>query len=120
MGVMELDLGALDLIIVQKRWNKINLKKNQRFEARHVIEITEVLEENNGIKLNPLFEFDFRKNKLKKKNPSLKVKEKIKRAFNFTERQLKKELKKREKFLEKAAREKWQAKEFFQSVQEEF
>lgn len=105
LGLMEMDLSALDLIVVQKRWTKIDSRKKTRQELRRVIEIAEVIEGKNNAELNPLFEYDFKKDCLKKSRESQKVCQKIMNTFSLTKKQLEKELRKRKKLLEKARAE---------------
>jgi hypothetical protein len=101
LGLMEMDLHAIDLLLVQKRWDSINLERGIKKEERHLIEASEIINEKGKIKLNTLFEFDFEKKKLIRKNKSVRVKNKIKQCFGFSEKEYYKKLKERIKFLEK-------------------
>lgn len=116
LGLMEMDLNAIDLVLVQKRWNSINLEKGIKREERHVIEASELLNEEGKTKLNTLFEFDFKKKKLAKKNSSVRIKNKIKQCFGLSEKELKKELKKRKFFLEKLQGKNISLKEFHEKT----
>jgi len=118
LGIEEMDLTAIDLILIQKRWNSIDLNKGIKREERHLIEASEIIETEGKIKLNVLFEFDFKKRKLKKKNESLRVKEKIKRCFNFSEKELKNTLKKRKKLIEKMKGQNLSLEKFFEKISE--
>jgi len=113
--VKEFDLNAIDFILIQKRLTKINLNKNIRTEVRHVIELTEIIQN----KLNKLFEFDFKKKKLKKINESIKVKEKIMQAFSFNEKEFEKELIKRINFFEENKDKNLTLNEFNELLQKE-
>ncbi|PIN99016.1 MAG: hypothetical protein COT90_01500 [Candidatus Diapherotrites archaeon CG10_big_fil_rev_8_21_14_0_10_31_34] len=118
LGLMEMDLSSIDLVLVQKRWNSINLEKGIKREERHVIEVSEIMNKEGKAELNILFEFDFTKKKLNKKNDSIRIKNKIKQCFGFNEKELEKELKKREKFLEKMKGKNISLKEFHEKTSE--
>jgi len=77
-GVLEQDIGSIDLIINQRRYNEYN--KDQIIERRKIMEISEVVFDNTKQKifLNKLFEYDSKKNILIKKNNSLKLINKFK------------------------------------------
>ncbi len=117
-GIEENSLGCLDLIIVQKRLNKIDQNKKIRKEERKVVELCEVLKDNKEIKLNPLFEYNFNEEKLIKKNESKRIVEKIKKTFSLNENQIKKMIKQKEKIIEKLSG-KVTFQEFFEIVEQE-
>lgn len=119
LGVMEMDLDSIDLIVTQKRWTKIGIKKNVKREVRMVTEITEVVNENGEIKLNNLFELDLKKNVLLKKCDSFKVMQKICSTFGLTEKQVQVHLKKRVSFLKKIVNQNLSLEEFFRVVNSE-
>lgn len=96
-GINEMDISAIDLIIVQKRWSRIG----KELLERKIIEMAEPLLGEKGIELNYLYEFDFEKNKLLKKNDSKKFAPKFLQSFGLKENKIKKELKKRANFLKK-------------------
>jgi archaeal flagellar protein FlaI len=99
-GVLENDLGAVDLIVNQRRYNKYN--NNVFREYRTVFEISEVLFENNKIILNTLYEFDISKDKLIKKNNSIKIFKKLQITYGInTYKELNKLLKSKEKEISK-------------------
>ncbi|MDO8537654.1 MAG: ATPase, T2SS/T4P/T4SS family [archaeon] len=108
-GINEMDISAIDLIIVQKRWSKIG---KESVLERKIVEITEPLLGEAGIRLNCLFEFDFGKNKLLKKNNSKRFSAKFLQSFGLKESKIEKELKKRKKLLESVASKKLSIKEF--------
>ncbi|MFH1588857.1 MAG: ATPase, T2SS/T4P/T4SS family [Candidatus Diapherotrites archaeon] len=101
MGVQEQDLNSIDLIIVLRRIAKGNIKSNKLTEKRKVIEVAEMLEAENKIKLNKLFEFDFKKDKLIRKNESIRIMKKILETFNCGAEELRKALDERKDFFEK-------------------
>ncbi len=80
-GVLETDLGAIDLIIIQRRYNKYS--KGKTIDLRNITEICEVIFDGYKIVLNKLFEYDISKKKLVKVNDSVKIFEKFKMAFDF-------------------------------------
>ncbi len=105
-GVIENDLGVIDLIIVQRRYNKYN--KGKVSDLRNVTEICEVIFENNKPVLNRLFEFDINKDKLVKVGTSKKLFDKFRIAFGVKNQlELNKLFKKQNKsllyFLDKCA-----------------
>ena len=103
-GVLENDLGAVDLIVNQRRYNKY--KNNCFREYRTVFEICEVLFENNKVKLNILYEFDVSKDKLMSKNNSIKIFEKLKITYGInTYKELNKLLKSKSKEISKKLEE---------------
>ncbi len=116
LKVMEMDLTSIDLIIIQKRWNKIDLKNNSKKEIRKIIEITEILESQKEVELNTLFKFNYEKNCLEKTNESKKVKTKIMQCFGLKEKELNSELLKRRKFLEKLVEEKKSNEEILEKI----
>ncbi len=80
-GVLETDLGVIDLIITQRRYNKY--LKGKSIDLRNITEICEVIYKDGKISLNVLFYFDIYKNKLIKVNDSIKIYEKLKFAFDI-------------------------------------
>jgi len=101
LGILEQDINALDLIIVQRRWTKIDLEKKGRKEVRRIVEIAEVIEKDERAAINTLFRFDYKKDFLQKENESVKIKEKIMNAFSFDEKSYKKALQRKKKELSK-------------------
>jgi Flp pilus assembly CpaF family ATPase len=77
LGMLEQDLNALDLIIVQRRWNIYNLEKNQKSEVRKIVSISEIVD-GNPIEL---FAYDYKKDKWTKVNESKRLKSKIEITF---------------------------------------
>lgn len=99
LGVLEMDLASIDLILVQKRWNSIDLASNARTEVRRVIELSEVVMQQGRAGLNTLFEFDYAGKTLQKKNESTRLREKLCRTFGLSEAALGEELARRERLL---------------------
>ena len=115
LGVNEIDIPAIDIIIVQKRWNKIANGRTSG-EERHTTEICEVSENDGRVELNKLFEFSFESKRIVKKNESTKLSEKIMNSFGIDRPMMKKELGKRRKWLEKKSGQQIAMQEFFGEV----
>ncbi len=99
MGVPETDMSALHLMLIMKRWKD----KKEGKEVRKVVEVSEV-EWNSGksnyqAKPRILYQYDFGKRKLVKKNKSLL----LKKLSDVMEINAKSELKKRSKFIERTS-----------------
>jgi type II secretory ATPase GspE/PulE/Tfp pilus assembly ATPase PilB-like protein len=80
LGVLEIDLLALDLIVMQKRWTEIG-NSGSRIEKRRITEIVEVLDNEGCLGQNVVFEFDYSKDCLRKVNESIRIKEKFQKAL---------------------------------------
>jgi len=97
LGIMEMDLEAIDLILTQKRWSLYS--NGIQSEERKLIEICEPVVEKNKLSVRTIFEFDFDKEKFRKKNESKRVAEKISRTFKLKKQKLKNEINSRIEFL---------------------
>jgi len=80
-GVLENDLGVIDLIIVQRRYNSYD--KGKISDLRNITEICEVVYENQKPIINRLFEFNNSKKKLVEVGKSKKIFEKLKICFGI-------------------------------------
>lgn len=116
LGISELDLSSIDLVLVQKRWNKIDLKKGVRKELRKVVEIGEVINEGGNVKINHLFGFNYSKDSLEKIGKSEKVMEKMLRTFNMDREGIEREIKSRKKVIEKLMKKRRGIEDFFDFV----
>lgn len=96
LGIGEIDLGSIDLILVQRRWNIIGKNSGQK-EIRRITEIAEVLQENSSARLNALYGYDYRKGCLIAKNKSSRVLGKIIKCHNFSNAAFIKEMSRNEK-----------------------
>ncbi len=76
LEIKKSDIASIDLIVVQRRWPHVSGERI--IEKRHVTEVVE-LTEDSGTKM--LFEFDYKKCKLKKKETSERIAEKIEISF---------------------------------------
>ena len=89
----------------------------QEQDERKVVEICELLNER-GIKINPIFKYDFKKEKLKRVGKSIRVSEKIRHTFSIGDKEMKSMLKEKEKLLKKL-KGKANFKEFFDIAEKE-
>jgi len=115
LGVSELDLGAIDLIIVQRRQNRVSLHSRPG-EERRTTQICEVVQDMENAELNELFGFSFERRRLVRKNESVKLSEKIRNSFGISDAEMKKELERRRKWIEGKAKSDLSMDEFFGEV----
>jgi len=116
LGVLEIDLAAVNLVLVQRRWNVI--RKNRAREVRRIVEVVEFFNERGKLCSNTLFKFDYGKDRLVKANESKIVFEKAKRSFGFNKKGWKNELSKRAKFIGNLIGKGIEFEEFFKKVNE--
>ncbi len=102
LGIEEIDLGSIDLILVQRRWNVIG-KNSEHKEIRRITEIAEVLQENSSARLNALYGYDYNKGRLAAKSKSSRVLGKIMRCYGFSKAAFTREMKINEKQWKSAA-----------------
>ena len=96
LGVEKDSLSSIDLIVVQKRIQKINSKGHRKEERK----VTEICEINKDGELRELFSLNHSIGKLVSKNDSKGIKEKVMQTFSITPGEYKKLLKKRKKALD--------------------
>lgn len=120
LGAKESELLSIDLILILKRISRIKKASGKRFEERKALELAEVIPDKKGnISLNPLYEFNFSSNSFKKKNESIKVKEKITQVFSFSKKEFTKELCSRTKFFEEHKNDNLSLNEFSELLKKE-
>ena len=95
LGVEKESLCSIDLIVVQKRIQRIN-SKGHRKEERKVTEICEINKDGNIIEL---FSLDSTQSTLIFKNESKRVKEKVMQTFSVSQSEYKKLINKRKNCL---------------------
>lgn len=117
-GINKNVVSSIDLIIIQKRISRIDKKTGIRKEERKIVEVSEILNDNNEIKINELYIFDFNKNKFVKKNNPILINDSIKRVYQINEKELKKLYKQKEKILSNLPSE-TSFEEFFRIVENE-
>ena len=100
LGVKEIDLCSLDLVMVQKRWDKIDTRRGQRKEVRRVVEISEITEKNGMPKVNALYTYSHSRDRLERKGKSARAAGKIMNAFSFGKKGLQAEVARRKKLIE--------------------
>jgi Flp pilus assembly CpaF family ATPase len=111
LGSLEQDLATIDLVLVQRRWNKIGEQGSR--EIRRVTEAAEICDgkgepgiRNHGegsLCLNQLFKFDYGKDRLLGCGESSRVFEKAARSFCFDRKGFSKEIGRRKRALEKCS-----------------
>lgn len=103
LGALDMDIGALDLLLVQKRWS--SFEGSAQREERKLVEISEPRvggrEEGGAGKTTArkIFTYEFRTKRFVSQLHHGRAVEKICRAFSLTERSLGRELLHREKYL---------------------
>jgi len=100
LGVKEIDLCSLDLVLVQKRWDKIDAS-GRRKELRRLVEISEITEKNSRPKINTLYAYNHSKDRLERKGKSAKAARKIANAFSLSGKALQAEAARRKKLIER-------------------
>lgn len=100
LGISEQDLSALDLIVVQKRWDKY--EHGQQRELRRVIEISEIDIQNGKAVPKKLFNYDA-KNDVLRRVASGRTTRKIAEVFSLHEKKIVSEIKQRASFLSNSA-----------------
>ncbi len=78
LGTLEQDLNALDLIILQRRWNNIDIENNLQKEIRKIIDICEIIDN----KLIPIYQYNYETNTWIYLNKSEKIRKKIEIIYN--------------------------------------
>ncbi|VVB99097.1 Type II/IV secretion system protein [uncultured archaeon] len=100
LGVMPQDIGAIDLLLVQKRWTRFSSGIGS--EERKLVEISEA-SAKKGAKgaagMNRLFAYDFRKKKFFTAARPKRAMEKICRTFGIGEKAIEGEISRRAKFI---------------------
>jgi Flp pilus assembly CpaF family ATPase len=117
MGIPSMDLSSIDLVLVQKRWSKVN-EQGFRSEERKIIELCEWQWNENRLESRVLTEYDYRNDSWRHPFSSQKVAGKIQRTFGFTEKELLLEIQERKRFLEEQPKE-IEMNEFFRLVNTE-
>lgn len=117
LGVDEVDIAAIDLIIIQKRWTDF-LKTGQKTEQRKITQICEVAYENDDVVVNELFSFSAQTKQLVKKSEGKRIWEKIMNSFGLHREELTMEISRRAKWMKRQSIEGKSMAEFFSDVNE--
>jgi len=104
LGVLDIDLQSIDLIIVQRRMMKYDVKTREIKEIRRIIEISEV-DKESSMKTQNLFEYDYEKDGLIQVYKNSKLLEQVRKSLGLTKKELEDELKARTEFLKKFKKE---------------
>lgn len=99
LSVLPMDLQSIDLVVVQRRMMRYDPKTKRSSEIRRVVEIAEIDKEKEG-SLIPLFTYDNGKDMLTPSYGDSPLLERVRKNFNITKEELKKEIKRRAVFLD--------------------
>ncbi len=113
LGASEADLAALDLILVQRRWNIVGRETGMAREVRRVVEATELIEQGGRVLFNCLFRHDFQHDRLLQVGESRRVMQKAMNCFSLNRKQLLAETRRRVALLEKRKGRKIGMQDFF-------
>ena len=114
-GIDEMDISALDLIAVQRRW--VSYAEGAKKEIRRMTEISEVVENDCGsIGLNKIYEYNYEKDCLERKGESRRVADKICRSFGIEKDEFYGEIERRAKFLRSLALKNPNPENFVESI----
>ncbi len=105
LGVLDIDLQSIDLIIVQRRMMKYNVKTRETKEIRRIIEISEV-DKEKPMEIQTLFGYDYEKDQLKQEYKNSRLLETVRKSLGLTKKELTDELKSRTEFLKKLKKQK--------------
>jgi len=86
-GILESDVGAIDLIVTQRRYNEYNDKNTNTKDKRKIFEISEIYYENNKIKINKIFEYSYTSKDLAFKNYPKRLISKFQLSFGIKTKQ---------------------------------
>lgn len=101
LGIDKGYLESIDLIIVQKRWDKIDIERGIKQDLRRVVEISEV----SGNKTKAIFKYDHKKDLLLWKGSGKKMLSKIGNCYSLGKNGINKEITLRAKLLERIRNE---------------
>lgn len=114
-GILDIDIGAIDLIVIQRRWKNFS-GSSKGNEIRRIVEVAEVIRDENQISLNKIFGFDYKNQKLKKINESIKIADKTLKLFACRKEEIRKNLKNKQNFLKKRKFSEMKMNQFFEEV----
>jgi len=106
LGVLDIDLPSIDVIVIQRRMMKYNIKTRNSVEVRRIVEIAEVDKKNIG-RTNPLFVYDYEKDKWKPNYQDSELLSRLSSSLGMTKKDTLAEIKKRKEFLKKNMKKKW-------------
>ncbi|MCD6227633.1 CpaF family protein [Candidatus Micrarchaeota archaeon] len=106
LGVLDIDLPSIDVIVIQRRMMKYNIKTRNSVEVRRIVEIVEVDKKNIG-RTNPLFVYDYEEDKWKPNYQDSELLSRLSSSLGMTKKDTLAEIKKRKEFLKKNMKKKW-------------
>ena len=107
LGIMDIDLRSIDVLLVQRRMMKYDIKTHKMTEIRRVIEISEV-EKEKSMAIKPLVKYDFEKDRWTVNYRTSALLERVRKSLGLRKTDLENELKKRTRFLKNNLRKKLQ------------
>ncbi len=113
-GIKELDLAAIDLLLVQRRWAQHS--GHGFVEKRRIVEALEIGFSGECAETRQLFGLDFQRDCLEKTGESEKVFSKARDFLGFDRKKFLLEIEKRKKFLDGIAQKKVLGKDFFEMI----
>ncbi|MCC7570059.1 Flp pilus assembly complex ATPase component TadA [Candidatus Micrarchaeota archaeon] len=106
LGVLEIDLPSIDIIVIQRRMMKYNVKTRKSEEIRRIVEIVEV-DKNNPGKTTPLFIYDYEKDSWKADYQNSEILKRLSLSLGVPQKEMENEIKTRTEFLKKNIKKKW-------------
>ncbi|MCD6279366.1 CpaF family protein [Candidatus Micrarchaeota archaeon] len=103
LGVLDIDLQSVDVILVQRRMMKYNVKTHKMNEIRRVVDIAEV-DKEKVMKVKPLVSYDYENDKWIINHKDSDLLKRVRKSLGLTESDMKNELKRRTQFLKKNLR----------------
>ncbi len=104
LGVLDIDLQSIDLIYIQRRMLRYDVKTHKTQEIRRVIEIVEV-DKKQTMKVNPLVSYDYDKDDWIVNWRSSDLIERVRKSLGLSKQDIEHEIERREMFLTKHAKE---------------
>ena len=118
-GFRKENLGALDLIALQKRWTVFDKKTGNSREERRLVELAELSGTGKAACGKTLFRFSVPKGAMDKTRRPEKTLEKIMASHSFTKKEYGIEIKKRADILQRlSTSKKWTLQEYMKMAQE--
>ena len=113
LGAMEMDIAALDLIVVQKRWSSYSGKTKK--EERKAVEVCAPSRRRGRLALETVFSYDYETAQFAFRGSAKGIFAKISRSFSKGPQWARSEMERRSEFIESLRGKSWG--EFFEAVQ---
>lgn len=117
LGIIQIDLSAIDFIVVQRRITRYNRETKEHWEERKGIEIVEVAGEKPD--LIPLFTYDLEANTMRSAIERSQKLNEIAASFSLSRDELIEEIKRRAEMLSAMAREELSFEQSVQKLQKD-